>query len=99
LETLPILLYSSIIINLPCDSILKATGSDDDGLNDYEEMFAYYTNPQIKTPGKLYCGYEHRSQEQAYICGKGGTFRIKDTEINFNETGYWYKIVILKFTG
>ena len=37
--------YSFIIINPACDSILKSTDSDSDGLNDYEEMFVYHSNP------------------------------------------------------
>ncbi|NVM21196.1 MAG: hypothetical protein HWN68_05395 [Desulfobacterales bacterium] len=37
--------YSFIIINPACDSILKSTDSDGDGLNDYEEMFVHYSNP------------------------------------------------------
>lgn len=161
--------YSFIIINPPCDSILKSTDSDDDGLNDYEEMFSYYTNPRDQdTDGDglsdrtevmkgtspnindLYSGgviegindtphIEHYKdidgdwivdkEEERYVnskftlhgnllvrnggsltlencilemnkeagnkyiyVDKGGTLNIKNTEINFNETGYWYKI-------
>jgi|GEM_PF-4061887 len=48
--------YSFIIINAPCDSILKATDSDSDGLNDYEEMFVYYSNPHDDdTDGDGFC--------------------------------------------
>jgi len=38
--------YSFIIINPPGDTILKSQDIDNDGLNDYEEMFTYFTNPQ-----------------------------------------------------
>ncbi len=37
--------YSFVIMNPYRDSILKSIDSDDDGLNDYEEMFVYYSNP------------------------------------------------------
>ncbi|GAH84280.1 unnamed protein product, partial [marine sediment metagenome] len=160
--------YSFIIINPPCDRILKSTDSDDDGLNDYEEMFSYYTNPHDHdtdgdglsdrtevTKGMspnindLYSGgviegindtphiAHHKDidgdwivdKEERYVntrltlhgnlfvrnggslslescivdmnkearnnriyVDKGGTLKITNTEINFNETGYWYKI-------
>ncbi|MBW1717205.1 MAG: hypothetical protein JRJ77_15515, partial [Deltaproteobacteria bacterium] len=161
--------YSFIIINPPCDSILKATDSDSDGLNDYEEMFVYYSNPHDEdTDGDGFCDrtevvkgtsphvndlysgrvidgindtphIEYRKdidgdwiveKEEKYVnstftlhgnlfirngacltldncildmnrkgknkhiyVGKGSTLNLKKTKINFNETGYWYKIV------
>jgi hypothetical protein len=161
--------YSFIIIDPPCDSILKTTDSDNDGLNDYEEMFVHYSNPLDEdTDGDGFCDgtevvkgtsphvndlysgrvidgindtphIEHRKhidgdwivdKEEKYEnsrftlhgnlfirnCGrltldncildmntkdknkhiyvdKGSTLNLKKTRINFNETGYWYKIV------
>ncbi len=37
--------YSFIIINPPSERILKLTDTDEDGLNDYLEMYEYNTNP------------------------------------------------------
>ena len=37
--------YSFIIINPSSDRILKLTDTDEDGLNDYQEMYVYHTNP------------------------------------------------------
>ena len=161
--------YSFIIINPPCDSILKATDSDSDGLNDYEEMFVYYSNPHDEdTDGDGFCDrtevvkgtsphvndlysgrviggindtphIEHHKdidgdwiveKEEKYVNSrftlhgnlfvrnggcltldncivdmntkgknrhiyveKDSTLNLKKTKINFNETGYWYKIV------
>ena len=161
--------YSFIIINPPCDNILKSTDSDNDGLNDYEEMFSYYTNPYdydtdndgfsdrtevmkgtSPNSNDFYSGgviagvsdtphIEHYKdieadwivdKEERYVntrftlhgnllvrnggsltlencilemnkeaknkhiyVDKGSTLNIKNTEVNLNETGYWYKIV------
>ncbi len=37
---------SFIIINRPSDATLQSQDTDGDGLNDYEEMFTYYTDPK-----------------------------------------------------
>jgi len=161
--------YSFIIINAPCDSILKSTDRDGDGLNDYEEMFVYYSNPYDEdTDGDgfsdktevlkgispnindLYSGgvitgindtphidnYKEidgdwivdkkeiyinskfklhdnlvirnggsltlnncildmngKAKNKQICVDKGGTLSLTKTDIDFNETGYWYKLV------
>lgn len=160
---------SFIIINPPGNSVLKSTDSDNDGLNDYEEMFTYFTNPRdFDTDGdglsdrteilkgtapnindfylggvipginatphieqyKIIDGDWSVDKEERYVdtkftlrgnlfvrnggllilnncilnmnsgaknkrihVDKGGTLIVSNSEINFNETGYWYKIV------
>jgi len=37
--------YSFVIFNLADDATLQGQDSDSDGLNDYAELFTYYTNP------------------------------------------------------
>ena len=161
--------YSFIIINPPSDVILKSMDSDGDGLNDHEEMFVYYTNPDdFDTDGDglcdrtevnkgtspnindLYSGRviaginarpyieknevikgdwivdkkeEHiktsivldgnlfvrkggclsldgcvlnmngKSYDRRVCVEKGGILKINNTEVSFNEAGYWYKTV------
>jgi len=161
--------YSFIIINPPGDSILKSQDMDNDGLDDYEEMFIYFTNPQdydtdsdglsdraetVKgtspNSNDLYSGgvipgindtphikhyksidgdwivdkEERHADTRFAITGdliirdsgllildncildlnrrvinrrvsvdRGGTLTVNNSEINFNDTGYWYKIV------
>ena len=38
---------SFIIINLPSNSTLQVQDSDGDGLSDYDELYTYYTDPQL----------------------------------------------------
>lgn len=162
--------YSFIIINPPCDRILKSIDNDNDGINDYEEMFVCYTNPYdgdtdndgfsdetevVKGTSPnlndLYSGgiiegvndtpyIDHYKEikgdwivdnkEEKYkstkftlhgnllirnggcltlensilemnrknramriYVEKGSALKVKNTKIDFNETGYWYKIV------
>ena len=161
--------YSFIIINPPHDSILNSTDNDGDGLNDYEEMFVYYTNPYDEDSdgdglsdraetlkgtsanhndfysGKVICGINdtphidhykdidadwivdkdekcvnskftlhgnlfirnggsltlencilnmnRKAKNRQIYVDKGSALNLKKTEIDFNEPGYWYRVV------
>ena len=161
--------YSFIIINPPSNKILILVDRDSDGLNDYEEMFVYYTDPYDEdtdgdglTDGTealkgtspnindLYSGgviegisdtphinnyktfdgdwivdrtesflnskftlhgnliirsggtlvldncildMNRKTKDKIIHVEKGGTLNLRKTEIDFNDTGYWYKVV------
>jgi len=36
---------SFVLFNIPSDAVLQTYDTDSDGLNDYQELFTYYTNP------------------------------------------------------
>jgi parallel beta-helix repeat protein len=38
--------YSFIILNLEDDEILKSNDKDNDGLNDFDELYSHFTNPE-----------------------------------------------------